>query len=74
MALEERLPAGRGSGGGLAKTLEALRRAPPGDTLRVAIVALSNGRPTPRYQVVTTGDLVHQRTLERVKGLINDPD
>ena len=34
-------PAGRGSGGGIEKTLDARRRAPPGDTLRDAIVTCS---------------------------------
>jgi hypothetical protein len=31
-------PAGCGSGGGIEKTRDARRRAPPGDTLRDAIV------------------------------------
>jgi len=39
MACEERSATGRGSGGGIEKTLEALSRAPPGDMLRDAIVA-----------------------------------
>jgi hypothetical protein len=39
-AFEERSPAGRGSGGGIENTLEALNRAPPGDMLRDAIIAL----------------------------------
>jgi hypothetical protein len=39
MAWEERSLAGRGSGGGIENTLEALSRAPPGDILRDAIVA-----------------------------------
>ena len=38
-AVEERSPAGRGSGGGMEKILDARRRAPPGDTLRDAITA-----------------------------------
>jgi hypothetical protein len=40
IACEERSPTGRGSGGGIEKTLEARSRAPPGDTLRDAMVAL----------------------------------
>jgi hypothetical protein len=39
MACEERSPTGRGSGGGIEKTLEARSRAPPGDMLLDAIVA-----------------------------------
>jgi hypothetical protein len=39
IACEERSPAGRGRGGGIEKTLEALSRAPPGDTLRDAMIA-----------------------------------
>jgi len=40
IAVEERSPAGRGSGGGTEKSLDARSRAPPGDTLRDAIVSL----------------------------------
>ena len=40
IAVEERSLVGRGSGGGIEKTLDARRRAPPGDTLLDAIVAL----------------------------------
>ena len=39
LACEERSPPGRGRGGGIEKTREALSRAPPGDMLRDAIVA-----------------------------------
>ena len=39
-ALAESSPIGRGNGGGIEKTLDALKRAPPGDALREAIVAL----------------------------------
>lgn len=38
IAVDERSGAGRGRGGGIANTLEARKRAPPGDTLREAIV------------------------------------
>jgi hypothetical protein len=40
IAVEERSPVGRGNGGGIENTLEARNRAPPGDTLRDAMVAL----------------------------------
>jgi hypothetical protein len=40
IADEESAPAGRGKGGGIENTLDALSRAPPGETLRDAIVAL----------------------------------
>lgn len=40
IAVTERSPIGRGNGVGIEKTLDALKRAPPGDTLREAIVAL----------------------------------
>ena len=39
IAFEERSAPGRGRGGGIENTLEALSRAPPGDMLRDAIVA-----------------------------------
>jgi len=39
IAWEERSLPGRGKGGGIENTLEALSRAPPGDMLRDAIVA-----------------------------------
>jgi hypothetical protein len=41
IAAEERSAPGRGSGGGIEKTLEARSRAPPGDIFRDAIVASS---------------------------------
>jgi hypothetical protein len=47
MAEEDCCSIGRGKGGGIANTLEARRRAPPGDTLRVAIgvaIVASSGR------------------------------
>ena len=40
VAEEESAPAGRGRGGGIENTLDARSRAPPGETLRDAIVAL----------------------------------
>lgn len=39
-AFEDRSPIGRGKGGGIENTLDARKRAPPGETLRDAIVAL----------------------------------
>jgi hypothetical protein len=39
MALDERSPDGSGRGGGIENTLDALSKAPPGDTLRDAMVA-----------------------------------
>jgi len=37
VAVEDRSPIGRGRGGGIENNREALKRAPPGDTLRVAM-------------------------------------
>jgi len=45
IAVEDNSPIGRGSGGGIENTLDARRRAPPGDTLRDAIASLTGGCP-----------------------------
>lgn len=37
VAVEDRSPIGRGRGAGIENNLEALKRAPPGDTLRAAM-------------------------------------
>src|ERR1700734_1817376 len=37
VAVEDRSPIGRGRGAGIENNREALKRAPPGDTLRVAM-------------------------------------
>lgn len=40
MPVDERSAVGRGRGGGIENTLDALKSAPPGDTLREAILLL----------------------------------
>jgi hypothetical protein len=45
VAVEDRSPTGRGRGAGIENKREALKRAPPGDTLRVAMsVELPSGQ------------------------------
>jgi hypothetical protein len=43
IAVEERSGEGRGRGGGIENTLDARRRAPPGEMLREAILLLIFG-------------------------------
>ena len=52
-AVEDRSPIGRGRGAGIENNREALKRAPPGDTLRVAMaVECQMGRGKEKARIV----------------------